>query len=83
MEPRPDDRSTERRLDHEADDRLAEMLQDREADESMDQGGTKPVIHLPFRNGKSSKCVQGVNGAYSHNTVFTHSDIDLDTANTE
>ncbi len=83
MEPRPDDRSTERRLDHEADDRLAEMLQDREADESMDQGGTKPVIHLPFRNGKSSKCVQGVNGAYSHNTVSTKYDIDLDTSNTE
>ena len=52
-------------------------------DESMDLAGTKPVIHLPSRNGKSPNCVLVVIGAYSHTTVFTHSDIDLDTANTE
>ena len=49
---------------------------------SSDQGGTVPIIQMPFASGMSSQCVQGASGSFSHNAVSTKYDIDFDTSNT-
>ncbi len=48
-------------------------------------GGGEDVISadMPFSAGYWSRCVQGANGAYSHQFVSTKYDLDLDTPNDE
>ena len=48
---------------------------------SSEQGGMEPIIQMPFQNGKSSQCVQGAGGSFSHNGTATKFDIDFDTSN--
>ena len=47
-----------------------------------DRGGGLGAIHLPFAQGGTSQCVQGVYGSYSHDFLSTMYDLDFDTSNT-
>ncbi len=49
---------------------------------SSEMGGTEPIIQMPFQSGKSSQCVQGAGGSFSHDNAATKYDIDFDTSNT-
>jgi len=49
---------------------------------SFDEGGTAPVIHMPFAAGHTSLCTQGAQGKTSHHSASTMYDIDFDTSNT-
>lgn len=49
---------------------------------TFDEGGTVPVIQMPFAAGHVSQCTQGVNGVTSHHSSSTMYDIDFDTSNT-
>lgn len=49
---------------------------------SFDEGGTVPIIQMPFEFGHVSQCTQGVNGTTSHHSTSTMYDIDFDTSNT-
>jgi hypothetical protein len=52
-----------------------------ESDTSFDEGGTAPIIHLPFAAGHVTQCTQGANGDMSHHSTSTMFDIDFDTSN--
>ncbi|OGL63434.1 hypothetical protein A3C09_03045 [Candidatus Uhrbacteria bacterium RIFCSPHIGHO2_02_FULL_47_44] len=49
---------------------------------SFDEGGTVPIIQMPFAAGHTSQCTQGVNGDTSHHSTSTMYDVDFDTSNT-
>lgn len=49
---------------------------------SFDEGGTTPIIEMPFESGYASLCTQGVSGGTSHHSSATMYDIDFDTSNT-
>jgi hypothetical protein len=51
---------------------------------STEKGGDQagPVLELPLTSAASFKCVQGVNGSYSHQGASTKYDLDFDTVNT-
>ncbi len=49
---------------------------------SGEQGGSDLLIQLPVSAGKELLCTQGAFGSYSHTSVSTQYDIDLDTDNT-
>lgn len=49
---------------------------------TFDEGGTVPIIQMPFENGHVSQCTQGVNGQTSHHSSSTMYDVDFDTSNT-
>ena len=49
---------------------------------SIDEGGTVPIIEMPFASGHVSQCTQGVDGSTSHHSSSTMYDIDFDTSNT-
>ncbi len=51
-------------------------------DYSLDEGGTTPLIHLPFAAGFESQCTQGPKGSTSHSGISTKFDVDFDTSNT-
>lgn len=48
---------------------------------SFDEGGTVPIIQLPFSAGHVSECTQGAFGHESHHSTSTMYDIDFDTSN--
>lgn len=50
---------------------------------SFDEGGTMPIIHLPFAAGHVTQCTQGANGDTSHHSTSTMYDVDFDTSNTK
>lgn len=50
---------------------------------SFDEGGTVPIIHLPFAAGHVTQCTQGANGDTSHRGTSTMFDVDFDTSNTK
>lgn len=56
---------------------------DADTESSMDWGGAGTALQLPFPSGKSTMCVQGVEGSYSHQGTSTKYDLDLDTSNYE
>ncbi len=49
---------------------------------SFDEGGTSPILQMPFAAGYVSQCTQGVNGSNSHQSPSTKYDMDFDTSNT-
>ncbi|MCX6715189.1 MAG: M23 family metallopeptidase [Candidatus Uhrbacteria bacterium] len=49
---------------------------------SFDEGGTVPIIQMPFAAGHVSQCTQGAYGQSSHHSTSTMYDIDFDTSNT-
>lgn len=49
---------------------------------SFDNGGTVPIIQMPFAAGHVSPCTQGANGSTSHHSSSTMYDVDFDTSNT-
>ncbi len=56
--------------------------QDARATLAASGGGQDAVtIHLPFAQGTSHRCTQGVNGSYSHQGTSTKYDLDFDTDN--
>lgn len=48
-----------------------------------DVGGSARVLDLPLPVGTEHLCVQGAHGGYSHQSVSTRYDLDLDTSNVE
>lgn len=60
-------------------------IEDVDQSSSQEKGGDQrgPVLELPLTSDAAYKCVQGVNGSYSHQGASTKYDLDLDTTNTD